>query len=306
MDIVTHALVGAAVAVPCMPQQPELCAGFILGSVLPDMDAISRIFGKTQFLRWHQTYTHSLGAVFIILLFAVTALPFSSTWWCILLGVAFGMILHIALDYTNTLGVKCWLPFENRRHCREWIFFIDVPFIAMTVAPIGVTIASLVAGRFPSMGLSVAYTAAAVLYLSVKISLRKLAIHSASQHLDSNVDAMIPSAVLPWRFLGFRNLTSASQELAQIISVDLLRNRTTSEDIPIYDAAYASDLADLPGYKVMRELSPGYHIVQVEADGNKTKIVCRDLRTRNFGTEFGVLEVVLDEKSKPIQVELNV
>ena len=151
-----------------------------------------------------------------------------------------------------------------------------------------------------------AYVAIALIYLGLKIWLRRMAIRMVTQDFDSAVDAMIPSAFVPWQFLGFRNVTSEEQEIAQVISVDLLRNRTNIQDIPIYDSQHVSALQDLPEYQVMRELSPGYHVVQVEANGNETRVVCRDLRTRNFGTQFGVLEVVLDPESKPVQVEFNV
>ena len=36
---------------------------FIFGSVLPDVDSLSRLFGKVAFLRWHQTCTHSIPVV---------------------------------------------------------------------------------------------------------------------------------------------------------------------------------------------------------------------------------------------------
>jgi hypothetical protein len=52
----------------------------------------------------------------------------------------------------------------------------------------------------------------------------------------------------------------------------------------------------------MRELSPAYHVVS--ADG--TDLVCRDLRTRNFGTRFGELHLRMDGAGGPRVVAFHV
>ncbi|TWT82445.1 hypothetical protein CA13_39080 [Planctomycetes bacterium CA13] len=133
MDIVTHAMMGTAITGPWLIFAPEVSAGFVIGSVLPDIDALSRLFGKRAFLLWHQTFTHCAGVVM-----AVGAVPIGLGFvnlqftWCGL-GIALGMLLHIMLDYTNIFGVKCWLPFSSRRFCAEWSFFNDVPLITMTI-----------------------------------------------------------------------------------------------------------------------------------------------------------------------------
>ncbi|EMI56826.1 metal-dependent hydrolase [Rhodopirellula sallentina] len=62
MDIATHALIGSVVAAGTLDSHPALAAGVMVGNVLPDLDAFSRLAGKYAFMRLHQTYTHSLGA----------------------------------------------------------------------------------------------------------------------------------------------------------------------------------------------------------------------------------------------------
>ncbi len=49
----------------------------------------------------------------------------------------------------------------------------------------------------------------------------------------------------------------------------------------------------LPEFQLMQELSSGYHVVESRSEDGRTTLVCRDLRTRNFGGRFGVLEVTL-------------
>ena len=124
MDIVTHALMGVAVAGPCLITAPAASAGFILGSVLPDLDAFSRIFGKKCFLTWHQTFTHSLGAMLTVAIAGFICLAIQSEIAYAFFGISGGMLFHSLLDYTNTFGVKLGFPFSQRRICLEWIFFL--------------------------------------------------------------------------------------------------------------------------------------------------------------------------------------
>ena len=62
MDIVTHTMMGAIAASTIAEDQPAAAAAFVLGSVLPDLDALSRCFGKRAFLRFHQSQSHGLPA----------------------------------------------------------------------------------------------------------------------------------------------------------------------------------------------------------------------------------------------------
>ena len=66
MDVVTHGMIGLVVASPLASTHPEASAAFMFGSVLPDLDAASRIFGKRAFLHAHQTYTHSTPIILAV------------------------------------------------------------------------------------------------------------------------------------------------------------------------------------------------------------------------------------------------
>ena len=48
----------------------------------------------------------------------------------------------------------------------------------------------------------------------------------------------------------------------------------------------------------MREISSEYHVVSALPEGQGTRLLCRDMRLRNFGTRFGDLEVWLDSNRK--------
>ena len=46
MDIVTHGMMGIVLASPFAASEPAAAGAFMLGSVFPDLDAFSRVFGK--------------------------------------------------------------------------------------------------------------------------------------------------------------------------------------------------------------------------------------------------------------------
>jgi hypothetical protein len=64
--------------------------------------------------------------------------------------------------------------------------------------------------------------------------------------------------------------------------------------VRVLDDSFAGMLEALPEFRVMREVSPEYHVVSASQDGPATRLLCRDMRMRNFGTRFGDLEVWLD------------
>ena len=93
VDIVTHAMMGVVVASPALTHHPIAAGCFMFGSVLPDLDALSRVFGKRAFLKSHQTYSHALPVIAVIGLLAGVALWPTSMWdpWAPLALVA-GMV----------------------------------------------------------------------------------------------------------------------------------------------------------------------------------------------------------------------
>ncbi len=128
MDVVTHAMSGLVLAAPIAPHAPVTASAFLLGTVLPDLDALSRLFGRTAFLRWHQTWTHSLPAALAagLLAWGVFAASGLAEAWAAPALVA-GLLLHVLLDLTNTYGLTPLAPFSRRRTSLNWVFFVDAP-----------------------------------------------------------------------------------------------------------------------------------------------------------------------------------
>ena len=101
----------------------------------------------------------------------------------------------------------------------------------------------------------------------------------------------MPSALVPWRF--FR--TEQHQNTISFFAVNAITgDRSTVGEVPLLDDPFATALDSLPEFHLMRQVSPEYHVVSASAEGAEMRLLCRDLRMRNFGTRFGDLEIWLD------------
>ena len=300
MDIVTHAMMGAIAASTIAEDQPAAAAAFVLGSVLPDLDALSRCFGKRAFLRFHQSQTHGLpNALFAggLLWILIQALDWYAPWAA--LGLTLGLLFHSALDYTNTYGITLFAPFSRRRFCTEWVFFIDAGVVVASIAALlGIWQHQQRHGELGS-GVQLAYGVVMLGYWGVKVALRRRGLRLSPPGTLS----LLPSALVPWQFFG----CARQGESVVLFRVDLWRGRMREEErVAILDARYEASLLGVPEFTTMRRLSPAYHVVEGQVGPDGTKLVCRDLRTRNFRTRFGQLDLQIDARGLVRQVVFHV
>jgi membrane-bound metal-dependent hydrolase YbcI (DUF457 family) len=286
MDIATHAMAGTIIAIPFLPTAPLSATCFIFGSVLPDTDAFSRLFGKVAFLRWHQTYTHSLPIIFL-----ASAFFWLSAQWMEInevyapLAFGAGMILHVLMDATNTYGVALFAPISRKRICVEWLFFIDGIVVTVSIACLTTIFVCLNYGQSTWVAaVSIIYDCFLVLYWLF----RGLLYRRAVRFLPYGIRRLIPSALVPWHLSGY----ALCENEVQLFELNAIAGTTNHlGTLPIFDLQYKNLLTDVVEYNLMRELSSGYYVVSVIERDGKTEMDCRDLRTRNFGGEFGRLEL---------------
>jgi membrane-bound metal-dependent hydrolase YbcI (DUF457 family) len=299
VDIATHAGIGLIAASPFLSNRPELALGIVAGSVLPDLDAFSRLGNKRAFLQFHQTWSHAVPvqAAVSVGVGAVTA-------WLGGNGIELGgglfagLLVHSLLDLCNTFGVALFAPFSRRRFCLEWVFFIDAVVLAATA----VTLALSGPVWFREGAVPVHYAAWFFVFLMTYF-LGKGALRNRAQKFLYSSKSLVPSALVPWRFYG----TRSDRETVEVLQTNavtgaqrvLARSRT-------FDGDYSSTLEALPEFRSMQELSPAYHVIQAEALGSETRLLCRDMRMRNFGTRFGDLEVWLDTNQKVLRTRFHV
>jgi membrane-bound metal-dependent hydrolase YbcI (DUF457 family) len=296
MDIVTHAMMGWIVATPLLPTHPLVGIGVAVGSVLPDLDVVSRTFGRRAFLTWHQTYTHSLAGIALAGLATWALLgalelpgPIADQIPAAAAALAAGMLMHVGTDLSNTYGVRLLAPFSRRRICREWVFFIDAFVIAVSVASIGLYAWFWTQHRILPWPIAAGYLGALAIYWIARALLRRRAGRLAPEGTLS----VMPGALWPHRFLG----CAREGDEVSLFELDV-RDGSVSDTSrhPILDEPWLDRLEELPEWRTMRGLSPAYHVVEVRRGPHgDTELVCRDLRTRNFGTHFGQLDLRVDD-----------
>ncbi len=292
MDIVTHTMMGAIAAAPLVGSHPMVACGILLGSVLPDVDILAGTFGTRAMMRAHQTVTHSFaGVVFAAIACAlcIRALDVPDAMRADLdlapVGLAIGMTVHILTDWTNTYGVKLLSPLRGERMCREWIFFID----AFVVATNTCTLALMAWAWTSHPEVLAPLCAAHFIVLALYWAWRGWWRERAGRQAPEGTTSLIPSALWPHRFHGYRLLEGG--HVAELFEWDAYADtrRGPVRRVAVLDDLWSERLAGVPEFDLMRHLSPGFHVVD-ERDG---KLFCQDLRTRNFGTNFGDLELVI-------------
>lgn len=141
MDNLAHTLAGAALGEAGLKQKTGLgLATLIITANLPDIDALGLLFGEN--LAWRRGWTHGPIALIvlpIVLTVAMIAfdrwqtrrgtrpearLPVRAGW---LLALAYiGILSHPLLDFLNTYGIRCLMPFSDRWFYGDALFIIDV------------------------------------------------------------------------------------------------------------------------------------------------------------------------------------
>ena len=294
MDILTHAGIAVIGAAPLLGSHPEIAVSFAAGSVLPDLDALSRIFGKRAFLSLHQTWSHAIPVQAALSVLAgglaqsigLNGLQFG-------LGLFVGLAFHTFLDLTNTLGVTVLAPISRKRFCLEWVFFIDAVVLGLTLVALSLSILDFFRRGEGAAWVSLIFFTVLAVYIATKGSLRLRAGSFAQDAIS-----LMPSALWPLRFFGVVDAKSRV-ELFQINAVT--GSRSLLGEQQVFDDIYAPLLAEIPEFRLMKSLSPAYHVVGVTKTDAGERVRCRDLRTRNFATTFGDLEALIPP-GKPVKL----
>ena len=152
MDIVTHAVMGAALAAglaslrhgadgPALGQR-RLAAGIgAAAGLLPDADALIQSGGDALLvLDYHRHFTHALAFVPLGALIAALLL-----WPLLRRRIGFGALYafsfagylpHPLLDACTSYGTHLWLPFSERREAWNLIAVVDPLFTLLLAVPL--------------------------------------------------------------------------------------------------------------------------------------------------------------------------
>jgi inner membrane protein len=92
----------------------------LLAANAPDIDILSAAGGSLNYLHYHRHLTHSLVAMPVMALVAVLVVRVASRkpvhWLGAFFAALIGVASHLLLDFTNSYGIRLWLPFSG-----EWL-----------------------------------------------------------------------------------------------------------------------------------------------------------------------------------------
>lgn len=154
MDNLTHTLTAVALSQAGLNRKTRFATlTLILGSNLPDIDFVSMLGGAATCLKYHRGITHSIlgGAVLASVLGAAVyflgrksapkkaAPPLDLRWLLAAAWIAVGS--HILMDFTNSYGVRPFLPFSGRWYAWDIMFIVDPLLLVLLAA--GLTLPAL-------------------------------------------------------------------------------------------------------------------------------------------------------------------
>lgn len=141
MDNLAHTLAGAALGEAGLKEKTGLgLATLMIAANLPDIDALGLLVGEN--LAWRRGWTHGPIALLLLPILLALAMMVFDRWqqrrgtrpgsrppvrfgW--LLALAYiGILSHPALDFLNTYGIRCLMPFSERWFYGDVLFIIDV------------------------------------------------------------------------------------------------------------------------------------------------------------------------------------
>jgi membrane-bound metal-dependent hydrolase YbcI (DUF457 family) len=192
MDLVSHLLFGRTVALTIRrrPGLTGVTAALVLGSILPDVDAVLAPGGFDLYLRVHASGTHALlGTVVeaIVLALVLRMLVTGSHVLPLLVASWVGVVGHILWDLADSSDIGLFKPFSNKM--LGWhLVAMGEPLVLVTLAA-----AVLLAWRWPARAPSSA--AAALILLTVLLAVKKTTQEWARGRYAESVVHAAPGAV---------------------------------------------------------------------------------------------------------------
>jgi inner membrane protein len=160
MDNLTHTLAGVLIGEGLSRWAPADRSGLappqrrnlllvlsVIGSNLPDADLLYTMASgqKLDYLSQHRGYTHTVAGVLLAAAIVVLAVELWLRWRrleptrsdrkAVLGAVALALVLHLALDYTNSYGVHPFWPVRNHWIYGDAVFIIE-PLLWTCAAPL--------------------------------------------------------------------------------------------------------------------------------------------------------------------------
>ena len=269
MDPVTHAVVGAAIAVltgePISLNNPVFIS-CITGAVIPDADIILQVKGHYSYLKNHRGPSHSIP-----LLLAYSAAITMTLWMVfsnILLTKVFvyamiGCFSHILLDITNSYGAKILWPFYNKKITADLLLIYDPMLIILSTIVLVPALRVYINPTFIILMF--------ISYLLFRYTIKLKAAQLIQEYLSDkfNIKSMrvLPSMIgfIRWHFIAMNDKEKIIGDINLFPKRFRIINRLTNIDQDLLDIAIKTPLADF-----FSEFTPVFHVTCDKSDEGYT------------------------------------
>ena len=137
MDNLTHTLTAVALSQAGLHRKTRFATLTLIAAAnLPDIDVVTRFWGSVTYLKCHRGLTHSILGVSLLALLLGCGVyflgrhakpksgpPARLVWLLILAWI--GTASHLLMDFTNSYGVRPFLPFSARWYAWDIMFIFD-------------------------------------------------------------------------------------------------------------------------------------------------------------------------------------
>lgn len=217
MDLVTHALSGAALGAACAPSPREQLPMMIVGAaagMAPDLDALSALRSPSAAWRAHRVWLHGLPTLPAQALVAYliaqgmaqgllgAPLDPKALW----ITIAGGLMMHLLLDSVTSFGTELGFPFHRKRWSTHSHFIVDPGVLIILIT-------ALVTGT-PAIGLGLGGV-----WLLAGITLRRHVVralrHTSLSPKKSPPDLYVePGPMAPFRWLAIVRESPGTYQIA--------------------------------------------------------------------------------------------
>lgn len=279
MDPITHGLIGIALSTlsgHTIQLNDPVILGCALGAMLPDLDIITHLKGRLNYLLKHRGASHSLVTLSAMALGLSTILYFifpTTSWLTIFVWTFIGTMSHGIMDLLNSYGVQLLWPFSRKK------FSVDMIMLTDPVVLSSMLLSLIISLKVPDYAVISALVA--LLFSGIYLNLRHLGRLKRRDRLmkqynlkDRNQVKVLPAMYHPymWNFLLFQE---------DNVSFGIIRNEIPSIcrvlpkfDVknPLVSSALAGNLAE-----IFNQFTPYYHVIHHSVD-EKCNIEFLDLR----------------------------
>jgi len=228
MDNLSHSLTGLALSRAGLNRfTPRATFLLILSANIPDLDILALAKGQLSYLEIHRGPTHALLTVPVLALECVLlvaaicrqTLPWFQAWVVCCIGI----LSHLLLDWTNSYGIRPFIPFSMQWFHLDLNSLTDGPILAaLALAAVWPWLSGLVSGEIgeakksSGQGIAIAMLLLCILYDAGRYKLHQRAVTQLESRLYAGSPplevAALPTPVNPFRWRGIVGTKAAYLE----------------------------------------------------------------------------------------------